>query len=701
MACADDNPPVSVPAHDYLNPAGFTSYWLSGKIKTSLAEIIKGGAGGQEIKFTKIRNDIAAFGLTGQTVYLRISLPGYLSRRDNLLEIAFPTLETINFFQVRGSRVIQSFYSGAAVEPAMRPWNHHNFIFPVLPDDAGAEIYLEVRSATVICLPLILWDKKSFNHYDNRRNFLFGMLFGLLCLMMCYNLLLFFSARDRAFLYYTAYVLPFAVFMCYLYGYAHFLAPEIAAATTGLFIPLFGILTTTGAALFAGQYLLLKVNYPFGRTLLLGVQLASIIASLMLPFIGNETRNILANVVPFGGACLVLWCVLVCLKRGFRPARYFLLAWGVLLFSVFYFILTNNAVIPANFFSVYSMIFGVTLEAVLLSLALGFRIASFKSAEEKSQRDKLEREIQLSASFARFVPRQFLNFLGQKSILDIHQGNSIRQKLTILFSDIRGFTSATEESAAEVTFRFLNYYLARMEPIIQRHGGFIDKFIGDAIMALFPGNPRQALEAAGRMQNEVRLIRKDLAIPEFSRFSANFNIGIGLSYGEIILGTVGSPARLETTVIGDAVNLAARIESVTKNYNAKVLFSDSLAHQLQFSETAGGEESLHFREIDSVLVEGKKNPVVLFELLIREEECYQAKISGLSDYLTALALFKSEDFSAAETVFLRYQAMAERMGFNDPLAQLYLLRIREIREKGLVAGWRAIYPVWKNFKFSQ
>jgi len=134
----------------------------------------------------------------------------------------------------------------------------------------------------------------------------------------------------------------------------------------------------------------------------------------------------------------------------------------------------------------------------------------------------------------------------------------------VLFTDIRDFTALSEKVGTEATFVFLNKYLEIMEPIIMSHCGFIDKFIGDAIMALF-SDPESAVLAAMEMANSTQ----NLPLEDGSVLQTGF----GIHYGELILGTVGSENRLDTTVIGDTVNLASRIESLSKECAARILVS--------------------------------------------------------------------------------------------------------------------------------
>ena len=209
----------------------------------------------------------------------------------------------------------------------------------------------------------------------------------------------------------------------------------------------------------------------------------------------------------------------------------------------------------------------------------------------------------LVRAYERFVPREFLSFLEKDSIIDVELGDQVEQEMTVLFTDIRSFTSLSERMTPQENFRFINAYLSAMEPVIHRHGGFIDKYIGDAIMALFPGSADDAVRGAVAMVQELARFNE-----ERQRAGAEpIRIGIGLNTGMLMLGTVGGQQRMDGTVISDAVNLASRIEGLTKTFGTSILLSDSTRSRLP---EATARDT---RAIGRVRVKGKSRPVELFE----------------------------------------------------------------------------------------
>ncbi len=213
-------------------------------------------------------------------------------------------------------------------------------------------------------------------------------------------------------------------------------------------------------------------------------------------------------------------------------------------------------------------------------------------------------------SFERFVPGKFIRVIAPDGISKIQVGVGSQRRVSVLFSDIRRWTSLSEDLAPAELFEFLNNYLGRMGKAIDEHGGFIDKYIGDAIMALFDdAHTDSALDAAIAM-------RRSLAAFNRERVAAGLlpiENGIGVHAGDVVMGTVGFASRIDPTAIGDAVNLASRVEGMTKEYGVPVLITRAAIDQLAHPE----RYTLRLVS-DSVKVRGKDDPIAIYELVISE-----------------------------------------------------------------------------------
>jgi class 3 adenylate cyclase len=232
--------------------------------------------------------------------------------------------------------------------------------------------------------------------------------------------------------------------------------------------------------------------------------------------------------------------------------------------------------------------------------ALGAAVNRMAGALEKS----FTRLRGTLAPFERFVPRKFLHVIAPEGIENIQVGVRADRTITILFSDIRGYTSLSETSTPEQMFHLLNEYLPEMGAVIDENGGFIDKYIGDAIMALFDDDETDgALRAAIAMR--VRLA--SLNERRVARGEKPFEIGIGLHRGAVIMGTVGFSSKIESTVIGDAVNCASRVEGLTKQYGVHVLATGAVI------EALANRSAFRLRVVDEAAkIRGKDEPVRLY-----------------------------------------------------------------------------------------
>jgi two-component system sensor histidine kinase ChiS len=205
-----------------------------------------------------------------------------------------------------------------------------------------------------------------------------------------------------------------------------------------------------------------------------------------------------------------------------------------------------------------------------------------------------------------FVPRAFLDILKKDSVRDLKLGDHVMQEMTIFFSDIRQFTALLEALTPEQSFKFINSYLSRIVPVITGNGGFVDKYIGDAIMALFPQSdgPDRAVRSAIEIQRELQVYNKHRAKFNYRPLA----IGVGIHMGTIMMGVVGVEDRMQNTVISDAVNQASRLEGMCKAYNVSILISEEIFKNL---ENPGLYLS---RNLGRVKVKGRSVPSAVFEI---------------------------------------------------------------------------------------
>ncbi|HUQ00963.1 MAG TPA: adenylate/guanylate cyclase domain-containing protein [Kofleriaceae bacterium] len=209
-------------------------------------------------------------------------------------------------------------------------------------------------------------------------------------------------------------------------------------------------------------------------------------------------------------------------------------------------------------------------------------------------------------SFERFVPRKFLAVIAPEGIENIQVGTSATRTVAVLFSDIRGYTRLSEGMTALKVYAMLNDYLERMGGAIDKAGGFVDKYIGDAIMALFDD------EHTDRLLDAIVGMRAELRALNAARVAAGLapiENGIGAHGGEVVMGTIGFASKIESTVIGDAVNVASRVEGLTKERGVSVLFTDAVVARLR------DPSRFALRKVaEGVVLRGRVDPIALYTL---------------------------------------------------------------------------------------
>ena len=247
----------------------------------------------------------------------------------------------------------------------------------------------------------------------------------------------------------------------------------------------------------------------------------------------------------------------------------------------------------------------------------------------------------LNEAYEHFVPKEFLNLLDKKSILEVELGNQVQKDMTVLFADIRDFTKLSEMMTPQENFNFINEYLSIMEPIIGKEGGFIDKYIGDAIMALFPKSPDDALSAAVSM---IRALNKfnDARSKEGKQ---KIDIGIGIHMGRLMLGTIGGKMRMDSTVISDNVNIASRVEGLNKEYGTNILVTMATLDKLS------SPGAFRTRKISEETVRGKTQSITIFELYNADSpESIEKKSKDQEAFTKGIDAFQDGNYPLAKNI---------------------------------------------------
>jgi adenylate cyclase len=296
-------------------------------------------------------------------------------------------------------------------------------------------------------------------------------------------------------------------------------------------------------------------------------------------------------------------------------------------------------------------------------------------------KDKADEAMRLNQTFRKFVPKQFVDHFAKHGSDTLELGRADEDELAILFSDIRGFTSLSEQMSPQELMNFLNSYFLRMNEPIHKNKGFIDKFIGDAVMALFDrptgtntDKAQDAIRAALDLRAAINLYNEHRANCDYPPV----NIGIGIHFGPVILGTVGSDDRMDTTVIGDSVNVAFRLEALAPKYNTDIVVSAQTLHQ------AEAKGLFEYRLLDWVRVKGRKAPIEVYEIIDHQDpHLKQLKLANSKLIEQGLTFRKAQNWPQA----LSYFNQALEMNTADSLAMHHIEQCSILKNSELAADW--------------
>ena len=296
---------------------------------------------------------------------------------------------------------------------------------------------------------------------------------------------------------------------------------------------------------------------------------------------------------------------------------------------------------------------------------------------EERVKERTAELVELNTAYERFVPREFLSLLRKESILEVKLGDQTAQQMTVLFSDIRGWTTISEEMTVQESFNFINAFLHRVSPVINAHRGFIDNFQGDGMMALFPETADDGVQAAIAMHAAVSAYNEDRKKKGFQPIA----IGVGLHIGDLMLGIIGHEKRMQGTVVADAVNLASRLEGLTRVYGSLITISEPTLSQLK------DPDKYKHRFVDKVRVKGKKDPVSVHEVFDGDPlEVIQLKEQTKDDFEQGLCLYYDRKFSEAS---VKFNQVLEKHP-EDRAARIYLKRSANYMVNGVPEDWTGV-----------
>jgi len=283
----------------------------------------------------------------------------------------------------------------------------------------------------------------------------------------------------------------------------------------------------------------------------------------------------------------------------------------------------------------------------------------------------------INAASNRFVPNEFIRSLGHESITDVRLGDHVEQVVTVLFADIRDYTGLAESMTPAENFKFVSSYNQRMGPLVQKHKGFVNQYLGDGIMAIFTSSPEDALRAAVAIQKELSIYNEQRQ----EKGRQTIEVGIGLHTGSLIMGIIGDQKRMDAATVSDTVNTASRMEGLTKFYGTRILLSE---YSLQLIEN---KADFNFRYLGKVQVKGKKAFTDIYECFDGDADgSFSNKEQTLRVFEQGLYAYFNKDFD------FTMNSLTQVLSINphDAPAQWFLEKAQRYAQSGTPENWEGV-----------
>lgn len=298
-----------------------------------------------------------------------------------------------------------------------------------------------------------------------------------------------------------------------------------------------------------------------------------------------------------------------------------------------------------------------------------------KGLKESRDREEAIREIHEVSQ--KFVPSEFLESLGKDNITEVRLGDLVEREVTVVFADIREFTTVSEGMSPKENFLFVNSFNNKMGPIIRKNNGFILQYLGDGFMALFPKGSQNAIRASVEMQKALQEYNKE----RLTKNREPIKVGVGMQNGKLIMGITGDIKRLDPAIISDTVNTAARVEGLSKHYGTSILLTKECKDNLT------NPEEFDFRYLGPVQVKGKQNSIDLYECINGDTKTLlEHKLNTLPTFNKAMNLYFNKEFAMAAVTFQQIF----KKNTLDGTSKLFLNKSARLITQELQDNWKGV-----------
>lgn len=317
------------------------------------------------------------------------------------------------------------------------------------------------------------------------------------------------------------------------------------------------------------------------------------------------------------------------------------------------------------------------LTTIALQTASAIESAHLYQKGLKESRDREEAIRQIHEVSQKFVPSEFLKSLGRENITEVSLGDLVEKEVTVVFADIRGFTTISERMAPKENFLFVNGFNNRMGPIIRKNEGFILQYLGDGFMALFPKGSQHAVRASVEMHKELHRYNKERS----AKKRLPIKIGVGMQSGKLMMGITGDIERLDAAIISDTVNSAARIEGLSKHYGTSILLTEECKVSLTDAE------EFNFRYLGPVQVKGKQKAIELYECIDGDSRSLLShKLGTLTKFDKAMQMYFNKEFAMAAVNFQQIY----KKNTSDQTSKLFLNKSAHMITQEIEDNWKGV-----------
>lgn len=580
-----------------------------------------------------------------------------------------------------------------------------------VPPGSDQVVYIRLRGAGSSITPdqirLYIVNYEAFLRDSVHERHVNGVFQGIVLVQLVFFFLLFLVTKDKIYGNYTLYILGLGMFILTVNYFSEF--PQLQRIHQVIMYMIAINLSVGGMIAFSYSYLNMAEYLPRWKASLkvfTGIYIfLSILFVVFIHLMFTLVRDGEPPIVPtfllgivsfilflqsFAFLCfLPIWGFSV-YNKGYSPAKYYLIAIVFLLLGF----VVPVILVPFGD-QLQSLGFhmgklnptilegGIALQLCMFALAVGHK----RNLLEKERREALEHNLkiqqQINAATDRFVPYEFLRTLGRESILDVNLGDQVEKNVTVFFSDIRDYTSLSEQMTPQQNFIFLNAYLGRIGPVIKTNRGFVNQYFGDGVLALFMSeengiiSQQDAVDAAMEMHREVRIYNEDRRLKQRDPI----RIGIGIHNGPLMLGVIGDEKRMDVGVVSDTVNTAARLEGLTKIYGSTTIVSGKTYDALT------RKEAFHYRPLGIVQVKGKKTPIRLFDIFDGDEtRIFDLKAESRHYFLEGYEAYFAQKFDQAAKAFEAALAIFP----GDLAARIFLKKAQYYLNTGVGSDWTGI-----------